>query len=123
MSDIWVAKLSSSGSIDWQKCLGGSNNEYSYFIMQTRDNGYLITGKTNSNDGNVGANHGNYDGWLIKLDNWGNIQWSKCIGGSNDEEIHYAIQTENGYVVVGFTISNDGDVSNNHGNYDYWLVQ
>lgn len=123
MSDIWVAKLSSSGSIDWQKCLGGSNNEYSYFIMQTRDNGYLITGKTNSNDGNVSANHGNYDGWLIKLDNWGNIQWSKCIGGSNDEEIHYAIQTENGYVVVGFTISNDGDVSNNHGNYDYWLVQ
>ncbi|MCK9236454.1 MAG: T9SS type A sorting domain-containing protein, partial [Acholeplasmataceae bacterium] len=28
-----------------------------------------------------------------------------------------------GYIVAGYSYSNDGDVSGNHGNSDYWIVK
>ena len=71
--DIWVAKLSRSGSLEWQKCLGGKSDEYvgsiggDNSIIQTPDSGYVIAGLTGSNDGDVSGNHGGGDVWVVKL--------------------------------------------------------
>src|SRR4051812_30988701 len=56
--DYWIVKLSSSGSIQWQKCLGGTNADEATEIRQTSDSGYIIAGTSNSNDGDVSGNHG-----------------------------------------------------------------
>ena len=68
--------------IDWQKCLGGSNTENAYDIKQTKDKGYIVAGTTNSNDGDVIGLHGATDGWVVKLNETGEIQWQKCLGGA-----------------------------------------
>ncbi|MCK4664989.1 MAG: T9SS type A sorting domain-containing protein [Bacteroidales bacterium] len=122
--DYWVVKLDSSGNIEWQKCLGGSNNDLVYSIQQTTDVGYIVAGGTVSNDGDVSENHGNYDYWVVKLDNIGNIEWQKCLGGTGDDKA-YSIQqtTDGGYIVAGYSDSNDGDVSGNHGGSDSWVVK
>ncbi|GHV42257.1 hypothetical protein FACS1894187_24420 [Synergistales bacterium] len=31
--------------------------------------------------------------------------------------------SDGGYIVAGYSDSNDGDVSGNHGNSDYWIVK
>ena len=31
--------------------------------------------------------------------------------------------SDGGYIVAGYTYSNDGDVSGNHGYFDYWIVK
>src|SRR5436190_13884999 len=52
------------------------------------------------------------------------IQWQKCLGGTSYDEAHSVQQTaDGGYIVAGFTQSNNGDVTSNHGGYDYWVVK
>jgi len=74
--------------IVWQKCLGGSKDDYASSIQQTNDKGYIIAGFTKSNDGNISGNHGGSDFWIVKIDNSGNIQWQKCLGGSKMIMLH-----------------------------------
>ena len=84
-SDIWIVKLSSSGSIEWQKALGGSGSEDAYSIIATSDGGYALTGWTTSTDGDAGSGFhgGNFaDLWIVKLNSSGNIVWQKILGGS-----------------------------------------
>ena len=65
--DYWVVKLTSSGVIQWQKCLGGSSNDQASSIQQTSDGGFIVAGGTWSNDGDVSGNHGGEDIWIVKL--------------------------------------------------------
>ena len=67
--------------IAWQRCLGGSNYDEANSVQKTADNGYIIAADTNSTDGNVSGNHGNFDFWVVKLNDTGDIQWQKCLGG------------------------------------------
>jgi gliding motility-associated-like protein len=122
--DIWVVKVDSLGTLQWENSYGGSIDEYSSAIIQTTDGGYIVTGQTYSHDGNVSGNHGGSDIWIIKLNSTGTLVWQKCYGGSNDD-IGRAIQqtTDFGYIVTGGTWSTDGDVSGIHGNSDTWVVK
>jgi len=74
--------------ITWQKCLGGSDWDEAYSIQQTSDGGYIVAGKTYSNDGDVIGNHGSSDLWVVKLSSTGSLQWQNCLGGSGGEEAH-----------------------------------
>jgi hypothetical protein len=65
--DYWVVKLSPTGTLQWQKCLGGSVGEASFDIEVTADNGYAIGGFAASTDGDVTGNHGENDYWIVKL--------------------------------------------------------
>jgi len=123
-SDYWVVKADNTGTLQWQKSLGGSNSNIARAIRQTSDGGYIVAGETNSNDGNVTGNHGNYDYWVVKLDNTGTLQWQKSLGGSGADAA-YAIQqtTDGGYVIAGYTESNNGNVSGNHGSRDFWIAR
>lgn len=122
--DFWVVKLNNLGDIQWQKTIGGSEQEIMPFIQQTIDGGYIVAGITLSNDGDVSGNHGSEDIWVVKLNNVGNIQWQKTLGGSGGEEVGSIQQvSDGGYLIAGYTGSNDGNVSGNHGNVDCWVVK
>ena len=52
------------------------------------------------------------------------IQWQKCLGGSGDDGANSIIQTnDGGYIVTGIAKSSDGEVTDNRGDYDYWVVK
>jgi len=122
--DSWVVKLNSSGNIEWQKCLGGTDYDFAIFIQQTSDGGFIVAGETNSNDGDVSGNHGSSDFWVVKLNNSGNILWQKCLGGTDEDKARSVQQTsDGGFIVAGNTHSNDGDVLGNHGYFDFWVVK
>jgi len=122
--NYWIVKLDSAGNLKWQKNLGGSTVDKPYSIQQTNDRGYIVAGYSSSIDGDVTGNHGMYDYWIVKLDSIGNLQWQKSLGGSKHDE-SYAIQQtiDGGYIVAGRTLSTDGDVTGNHGSFDYWIVK
>ena len=124
IDDFWVVKLDAGGNIVWQKTLGGTSDEKAYSIELTSDGGYVVAGYTNSHDGDVTGNHGDDDFWVVKLDVDGNIVWQKTLGGSGQDEA-YSIQPtpDGGYVVAGYAMSNDGDVTGNHGEIDLWVVK
>lgn len=125
-NDIWVLKLDSSGAIDWKDCFGGSGDEFGYSVQQTLDNGYIIAGKTASNNGDVSGTHDTYwgDMWVIKLDFDGNLDWQKTLGGSYEDcALSISQTTDNGYIVAGYTNSSDGDVTGKHSYQDIWIVK
>ena len=122
--DYWIVKLTSTGDLDWQKSFGGSSNDWANFIQQTSDGGYIIAGESNSNDGDVSGNHGDYDYWILKLTSTGQIEWQKSLGGSAKDRAYSVKQTtDGGFIISGDSESNDNDVSGNHGYSDYWIVK
>jgi uncharacterized delta-60 repeat protein len=94
------------------RAIGGTNGDYAYSIQQTSDGGYIVAGETNS----FGA--GGADFLIIKLDSLGNIQWSRAIGGTNNDQA-YSIQktSDGGYIVAGRTNSFGA------GNYDAFIIK
>ncbi|MFZ1687796.1 MAG: T9SS type A sorting domain-containing protein [Flavobacteriales bacterium] len=122
--DAWVVKLDPSGALEWQKALGGSEADWAISIQQTDDGGYVFAGATISNDGDVTNNHGTADFWVVKLDDIGTLLWQRTFGGTIGEWARSILQcADGGYIVVGNTISNDGDVTGNHGDDDSWVVK
>jgi len=122
--DMWVVKTDKDGNLTWQKSLGGSNGDFGYSIQQTPDNGYVVNGGTDSNNGDVTGNHGNEDFWVVKLSASGNLMWQSALGGSSYDEGKSIDQTsDGGYIAAGFSSSNNGNVSGNHGQNDFWVAK
>ena len=122
--DFWVVKLTSLGTIAWQKSIGGSGWDQAKSIQHTIDGGYVIAGSSSSIDGDVSSNYGGFDYWIVKLTSVGALEWQKSFGGSGADAGVSIQQTNDGaYIVAGLSSSNDVDVSGNHGDDDYWIVK
>lgn len=122
--DYWIAKLDDQANIQWSSSFGGSKKDEAYFVCLTSGGSYILAGLSYSNDGDATTNHGDADYWIVKIDAIGNLQWQKSFGGSGFDKINCIEQTsDGGYIVAGYSNSNDGDVTGNHGHYDYWVVK
>jgi hypothetical protein len=111
-------------TIKWQTCLGGSGGEEGHSIQQTTDGGYIVAGLSTSNDGDVSGGHGASDFWVVKLDSAGQIEWQRPLGGSKSDAAYFmCLTSDGGCLVAGSTYSNDGDVLDNKGDADYWVVK
>ncbi|MEZ4855826.1 MAG: T9SS type A sorting domain-containing protein [Gelidibacter sp.] len=126
--DYWIIKLNSIGNIEWQNTISGDLDDYLVTTINTNDNGFILGGYSNSNiSGDKTENsNGGYDYWVIKLNSIGNIEWQNTIGGNNDEALTSLIQTNDGkYVLGGYSNSNiSGDkTEDSKGDFDYWLVK
>ncbi len=130
-TDAFVVKLSATYITEWIKCLGGSYDEYASSVLETSDHGFIMAGSAESNDGDVNDNHGDgglmtkkYDGWIVKLDSSGEIVWKKCYGGTENDIIWKMISThDGGYICMGNSHSNDGDIVNPEGLDKGWLLK
>lgn len=132
LEDWWIVKLDKSGNIVWEKCLGGSWDDIAESVRQTLDGGYIIGGYSDSNDGNVTGNHhpagapylDSRDYWIVKLDSNGMLKWQKSFGGGNYDIVSCIRETSDTcYIVSGWSRSTDGDVSDNHGQFDFWIIK
>ena len=102
-------------------------------VIQTSDGGYLFGGSVFSSDGDVSVNNGDPantlgtpDCWLVKTDANGNIEWEQSFGGSEEDILRFnAVQatTDGGYVLAATSRSSDGDISQNQGGSDMWLIK
>ena len=98
--DVYVLKLKSDGTLDWQKTYGGSNDDAGDSIQQVADGEYIVAGYTRS----FGA--GYYDVYVLKLKSDGSLDWYKTYGGSNYDAANSIQQTvDGGYIVAGCTWS------------------
>jgi hypothetical protein len=133
-NDWMVVKLTPAGTLSWVKLYGGSaQDDAANSITKANDGGYIIAGADGSTDGDVTGHHGppctaaecvDNDVWVIKIDSVGNLKWQKSFGGTgNDNCFSVSNTTDGGYVLGAFSLSNDGNVTGNHGLYDFWAAK
>ncbi len=110
-SDMWLIKTDGNGNEEWDNTFGSTEPEHGYSVVQSGEE-YIVAGYTKS------YGEGDYDVWLVKTDNLGNEIWSQTYGGPDDDR-SFAIQhtSDNNFVVAGFTESFGA------GNYDMWLLK
>jgi len=131
LQDYWLTKLDANGTISWQKSFGYQGADSGVSVIQTNDQGYLVTGvldvTASGGEGNTARNsnrHAGGDYWALKLNPSGDIEWSKYFGGNFTDTPENVIQTEdNGFIIVGGSDSIDTDISNNIGTYDFWIIR
>ena len=110
--DVWLIKVDKYGSEEWNRTYGTEKWDTGYSVKQTDDDGFIIIGTTKS------YGSGGQDAWLIKTDMYGNEEWNKTYGGSNNDWGSSVVMTDDGgYVITGDTRSYGP------GGYDIWLIK
>ena len=110
-ADVWVLKFNETGDTLWTRRIGGSQEEYGASIIQSKNEGYIITGYTQS----FGLNH---DVYLIRLDSSGDTVWTKHYGGQGSDFGEDVLELDDGgFIIAGYT------TSYGIGDYDCYLVR
>lgn len=136
--DLWFVELSANGEILNEKNIGFSGNDRGFGITTTTDGGYFLSGfldvtasdgQGNDNAGRSGKSynmpkHGVGEFWGIKLDASGNLEWRRYFGGSNNDRSYAVMQTDDGgFLMTGHSESDDFDITEPNGSYDFWAVK
>lgn len=110
--DFSIIKLDSTGTTQWNKTIGGAGSKSQYYMVQTKDGGYVAIGTIDSS-----ATKGK-DVFVVKIDAAGNSQWMETVGGVNDDIGAAIVQTtDGGYAVTGATKSSGA------GGFDVYVVK
>ncbi len=88
--------------LEWQKTVGGNNNDLIYSIIQTTDGGYILGGTSASNISGEKTDscRGDYDFWIVKTDahrqypmaknHWGKrFRWCKFYSTNFGRGLHH----------------------------------
>jgi hypothetical protein len=105
----YVAKINSSGDLEWQTVVGGAQID-KLFSGAAFGDGYVVSGLSYSYGSNASQ------AWAVKLDNAGSIVWNKVYNNGNvDCALRSSLATsDGGLVAAGYIDSGDG-------NYDFYL--
>jgi hypothetical protein len=121
--DAWIVKLDNIGNLVWQKAYGGTGTDQLSTALPLEDSTFILVGSSKSNNGDVNQNYGSLDGWVVCIDSGGTILWENNYGGTGGDSFSDIVQTNDGFLVVGSSTSNDIDVTGNYGNKDVWAVK
>jgi hypothetical protein len=121
--DYWVIKIHSNGNLHWKENYGGSGIDQAYGITKTGNNSYLIVGRSNSSDGQVKNAKGNFDGWVIHINDHGHLIWEKSFGGESFDVATTIKKISNGNFVVVGNSRGSFDEKPNNGQNDFWLFE
>jgi len=98
-TSMYLVKTDSLGQHIWSKNYGGLNSDWAYSVETTLDNGFLISGFSNSfsND---------YDPFVVKTDNNGNLLWQKVYPLNDWDFIYGSVSLpDSSFILCGETYS------------------
>jgi len=132
--DYWLVKIDSAGNKIWDKRFGGTSSDFLYALALTRDGGYIAGGLSSSRIGgdktqdNWDTTTFYDDGWVVKVDSLGNMQWDKRLGGYGQDDVAAITESSDGGYIIGcYSASGVGGDRTQppwgSGGSDYWIVK
>jgi hypothetical protein len=113
--DFFLVKIDAYGNMEWKQKYGDDGDDWEggqSCVVSALDGGYLLAGITCPDE--------SYDSdlFLVKTDEYGNMEWNQTYGGPGMDRPYFMIKTsDNKYVISGATsISIDMDL-------DIWLIK
>ncbi|WP_136716930.1 hypothetical protein [Halorientalis salina] len=107
--DGWVVNATTNGTERWNRTYGGSEDDVINDAVPTDDGGALLVGTS------VSRGPGGEDGWVLKIDRRGDVEWRIATGGPGDDGFAAVERTRDGYLAAGTYA--DGE------NTDGWLAK
>ena len=102
---FYLVKTDSSGMKQWEQTYGGKGLNLAHALQLTNDGGYVMVGEFLTGGTSV-LNATSSQGYLVKSDSSGKMQWQETFGGSANSSGSDIQQTKDGgYIVVGSTDS------------------
>ncbi len=82
----------------WTRTFGGASFEWAWYVDETSDHGYVVTGYTGS------TLHGDRDIYIVKLNQDGSFAWDKTYGTQDcaDEAASAKETSDGGLIVAGY---------------------
>ena len=121
--DAWIVLLDPTFNIIAERSIGGSEEDQIRRIFQRSNGNLLLAGFTGSSDGDVSVNNGTLDFWMVEMTTDLEIVEEATFGGSLVESATDAVLWNDRFIVMaGSSSSSDGDVLNNEGIFDPWLI-
>ncbi|MEZ4884226.1 MAG: T9SS type A sorting domain-containing protein [Chitinophagales bacterium] len=107
-NDVLAIRVTSTGETVWQESYGKIGNadfDQAYGVLQTADSGYLIAGHSDSFN-----ERGDLDMYLIKLNEGGEVTWTKTLDFFNGRDVCYNVVPANGlgYALYGSSENEEG---------------
>lgn len=112
----------------WERSYGGKHSDFLLDVQSTADYGFILAGASVSmKSGNKeGENNGDLDFWIWKMDENGQAEWQKTIGGDGPDFLYCVKGTVDGGFILGGTsesgISFDKK-DKSLGKEDIWIVK
>ncbi len=82
--DCWLVKVGASGQIEWQKSIGGSQNELICSIEKSKFGGFWVSVRSESGDGDFPVLTGADNTWVLRLAENGSVVWKQRIAEANN---------------------------------------
>jgi len=128
-SDVFILKLDNSGNYVWVKSMGSILEDSAFKIVLDNAGNIYTSGyfaEIMDFDPNTGTTNltsvGEYDIFILKLDNLGRLIWAKSMGGlGNDTSYALDIDASNNVYTTGF-FEGSVDFDPNSGTSDYSSV-
>lgn len=129
--DVWVFEIDDQdGSILNQNLFGGSGGDIAKSMISLKNGNLLISGFTNSTDGDCFGGYGAEDFWMLELqkESLDTVRVHK-FGGSGYDIMYSAAESNDGkaFYVAGLTTSNDpanfGYIHENKGGSDLFFAK
>jgi hypothetical protein len=99
-ADVYIVKTDANGDTLWTKTYGGADDEWAYWIEQTPDGGYVLSGWTESFGSGAG------DVYILRTNPSGDTLWTRTYGGaSRDWGVGLQVTADGGCIVTGHTRS------------------
>ena len=115
-ADIFIIKIDTNGSILMRNTFGGSNFDAANAITKTQDGGYIIAGNSRSDNGDIVQNKGQNDALIFKINENGDLLWTKTCGGTGIDLALDAVVFDDGSIIaIGESGSADFDITHNNG--------
>ncbi len=127
-SDIWLVKLNTNGNIIWESRLGGTGNESLQAFIVNNENNIFVSGYSTSNISRDKSSNsfGDYDYWVLKVDQNGKKKYDITVGGSSYDDPATIVLNSLGEIFIGGK-SDSGITGNktapNYGQKDFWIVK
>lgn len=99
VADFYAIKLDALGTVQWTRVIGGTSNEFCFGVVQTDDDGYVLSGYTSTFGG------GTTDYYAVKLNSNGTVAWTRAIGGSTGGDFGYRVMSaaDSDIILSGYT--------------------
>ncbi len=105
-----LIKTDAAGNKLWSKSFGGANDDIFRSVEITNDGSFICVGYTYSNS------LGGGDGWIVKLNSYGDTVWTKRYATVSDEGFTSIVSLHNGtYVITGYAFRSV--------EYDAWVLK